>query len=150
MPMANTYDFGGRVALVTGGASGIGAATAARLREGGAGVAVFDRPGIENCDDLFAFKCPRKWERLRAAGRADVRSCDVCRKDVYYCHTIGEARAHAREGRCVAVAQTVERLHNDLSERAPGEYCGLPVLGRLRVPDDPPPVITRRPWWKFW
>jgi 2-dehydro-3-deoxy-L-rhamnonate dehydrogenase (NAD+) len=38
----NRYDFEGRVALVTGGASGIGAAAAARLREGGARVAVFD------------------------------------------------------------------------------------------------------------
>jgi 2-dehydro-3-deoxy-L-rhamnonate dehydrogenase (NAD+) len=39
----NRYDFDGRVALVTGGASGIGAATVARLREGGARVAVFDQ-----------------------------------------------------------------------------------------------------------
>ena len=39
----NRYDFNGRVALVTGGASGIGAAVAARLREGGAKVATFDR-----------------------------------------------------------------------------------------------------------
>jgi 3-oxoacyl-[acyl-carrier protein] reductase len=38
----NRYDFEGRVALVTGGASGIGAAAAERLREGGAKVAVFD------------------------------------------------------------------------------------------------------------
>jgi 3-oxoacyl-[acyl-carrier protein] reductase len=45
--MGNTYDFSGRVALVTGGASGIGAATAARLREGGAEVAVFDREPVE-------------------------------------------------------------------------------------------------------
>jgi 3-oxoacyl-[acyl-carrier protein] reductase len=45
--MANAYDFDGRVALVTGGASGIGAATAARLREGGAEVAVFDREPVE-------------------------------------------------------------------------------------------------------
>jgi len=36
------HDFDGRVALVTGGASGIGAATAAMLRDGGARVAVFD------------------------------------------------------------------------------------------------------------
>ena len=40
--MANHYDFEGRVALVTGGASGIGAAAAERLRAGGADVHVFD------------------------------------------------------------------------------------------------------------
>ena len=39
----NRYEFDGRVALVTGGASGIGAATVERLRAGGARVAVFDR-----------------------------------------------------------------------------------------------------------
>ena len=38
----NAYDFEGRVALVTGGARGIGAATVERLRTGGAKVAVFD------------------------------------------------------------------------------------------------------------
>lgn len=43
----NVYDFAGRVALVTGGASGIGAATAARLRAGGAEVAVFDRRRVD-------------------------------------------------------------------------------------------------------
>ena len=40
--MANTYDFTGRVALVTGGASGIGAAVAERLSGGGAQVVTFD------------------------------------------------------------------------------------------------------------
>src|SRR5256885_8185544 len=40
--MANHYDFANRVALVTGGASGIGAAAVERLREGGAEVHVFD------------------------------------------------------------------------------------------------------------
>jgi 2-dehydro-3-deoxy-L-rhamnonate dehydrogenase (NAD+) len=42
----NRYDFDGRVALVTGGASGIGAATVERLRESGARVAVFDRQQV--------------------------------------------------------------------------------------------------------
>ena len=39
----NSYDFTGRVALVTGGASGIGAAAAEHLRAGGAEVVTFDR-----------------------------------------------------------------------------------------------------------
>ena len=47
--MANHYDFEGRVALVTGGASGIGAAAAERLRAGGATVHVFD---LEQGDDV--------------------------------------------------------------------------------------------------
>jgi 2-dehydro-3-deoxy-L-rhamnonate dehydrogenase (NAD+) len=45
--MATRYDCGGRVALVTGGASGIGAAAAVRLRAAGAEVAVFDREPVE-------------------------------------------------------------------------------------------------------
>jgi 3-oxoacyl-[acyl-carrier protein] reductase len=42
-----SYDFTGRTALVTGGASGIGAATAEKLRAGGGEVAVFDREPVE-------------------------------------------------------------------------------------------------------
>jgi 2-dehydro-3-deoxy-L-rhamnonate dehydrogenase (NAD+) len=40
--VSNSYDFAGRVALVTGGASGIGAAVAKRLRAGGSEVVTFD------------------------------------------------------------------------------------------------------------
>ena len=48
----NSYDFNGRVALVTGGARGIGAATTERLRAGGAKVAVFDLQASDGDGDL--------------------------------------------------------------------------------------------------
>ena len=41
--MATTYDFRDRVAVVTGGAQGIGRAIAARLLRGGATVWLWDR-----------------------------------------------------------------------------------------------------------
>jgi 3-oxoacyl-[acyl-carrier protein] reductase len=47
--VANHYEFEGRVALVTGGASGIGAAAVERLRAGGAQVEIFD---LEQGDDV--------------------------------------------------------------------------------------------------
>ena len=68
--MANHYDFEGRVALVTGGASGIGAATAERLRAGGATVHVFD---LANGDDVRdSGQLDAAVERL---GRLDVLVC---------------------------------------------------------------------------
>jgi NAD(P)-dependent dehydrogenase (short-subunit alcohol dehydrogenase family) len=52
----NEYDFGGRVALVTGGASGIGAATVDVLKASGARVAVFDANADGTADDVLAVR----------------------------------------------------------------------------------------------
>src|SRR5581483_4334507 len=68
--MANHYDFEGRVALVTGGASGIGAATAARLRDGGADVHVFDLANGQDVRDSAAIQAA-----VDALPRLDVLVC---------------------------------------------------------------------------
>ena len=54
--MANHYGFEGRIALVTGGASGIGAATVERLRAGGAEVHVFDLANGRDVRDADAVR----------------------------------------------------------------------------------------------
>ena len=54
---ATAQDFDGLVALVTGGASGIGAATAALLRDRGARVAVLDRQTDGAPDGVLAVTC---------------------------------------------------------------------------------------------
>jgi NAD(P)-dependent dehydrogenase (short-subunit alcohol dehydrogenase family) len=68
--MTNHYGFEGRTALVTGGASGIGAAAAERLREGGADVHVFD---LANGDDV------------RDSRQLDAAVAGLSRLDVLVC-----------------------------------------------------------------
>jgi NAD(P)-dependent dehydrogenase (short-subunit alcohol dehydrogenase family) len=71
MPRLPTPRFAGRVAVVTGGASGIGRATAARLASEGARVAVVDRNGGGAEETAAA---------IRAAGDdARAYACDIAR-----------------------------------------------------------------------
>jgi uncharacterized protein (TIGR02996 family) len=127
-------------------------------------VAIFDRPRIENCDERFAFQCPKQWDQLRGTADPLVRHCDACEKNVYYCHSVGDAYDHARQGHCVAVAEGLPRRPGDL-DRNPEERRELEMfVGIIRMPDSgeqealsgeheplpPPPPPARRPWWKFW
>jgi 3-oxoacyl-[acyl-carrier protein] reductase len=91
--MANVYDFADRVALVTGGASGIGAAVVERLRAGGGDVHVFD---LAQGDDV------RHSAQLNAAverlPRLDVLVC---------CAGVGGESLHTEE----VTDEEWERVH---------------------------------------
>jgi len=110
-------------------------------------VAIFDRPRVENCDEQFAFKCPKQWVKLKGTDDPTVRYCDSCQKDVYYCHTLRDAFEHAQNGDCVAVSEAMSRsegdLHRDPDDPPPVRFIGL--MSRLEPEPEPP-----RPWWKFW
>src|SRR5437588_7470572 len=81
--MSNHYGFEGRVALVTGGASGIGAATVERLRAGGAEVHVFD---LANGDDV------------RDAAQLDAAVARLPRLDILVCSAgVGGDSLHTEE-----------------------------------------------------
>jgi uncharacterized protein (TIGR02996 family) len=111
-------------------------------------VAIFDRPKIENCDEAFRFKCPKKWEQLTGTDYPAVRHCETCDKKVYYCATLRDAQNHAYQGDCVAVQLGVLRYPSDLVLREDEQYLDdAMVMGELRGDYEPEP---RRPWWKFW
>jgi hypothetical protein len=69
---------------------------------------------IKNCDWVFQFQCPQRWERLAVTDDPQVRTCDVCLKEVYLCATDEEVVRHATLGHCVAIApKESEEDYND-------------------------------------
>jgi uncharacterized protein (TIGR02996 family) len=103
------------------------------------------RSAIEKCS-LFAFRCPKRWDKLSLTGGAGVRWCTACRKEVYYADDIRQAREHAELGRCVAVDPAVPRKEGDLDIEREVMIMGL-LLPETRY--EPRPQRAR-PWWRFW
>jgi hypothetical protein len=62
----------------------------------------------------FTVACHRSWQDLEATDHQLVRYCHDCKRNVYYCDTINEARENAWEGRCVAIDLGVIRRERDL------------------------------------
>lgn len=128
-------------------------------------LAVVSHPKLEACRVSFRFECPKRWDRLEPTGADRLRFCTACEKHVHYCETIGEARAHAARGDCVAVSLALVRRADDLfpprpvgpglvvgalpitpemiaPPRAPGHTAADPPLD----PDPPQEARNRREW----
>jgi uncharacterized protein (TIGR02996 family) len=125
-------------------------------------LASLDRTEIENCRLEFRFHCPARWENLKLTDVDDIRFCESCRKKVYHCGSIQQARNHAHAGRCVAVDSRLVRMPDDLYEMPTTTEL---VVGRLHPVDEilaemmgvahtpiaaPKPPPPRKRWWQFW
>ena len=56
---------------------------------------------IRNC--TFAFKCEAKWEQLEILDFDNIRFCNICQKEVYFCHDDDELIQNIHLNRCVAI-----------------------------------------------
>jgi hypothetical protein len=60
-----------------------------------------------NCENAFEFICPRKWDSLGQTESPDIRYCEVCSQNVYFCETPLEFVRQGNLGRCVAIRREV-------------------------------------------
>jgi uncharacterized protein (TIGR02996 family) len=105
---------------------------------------------LENCDLLWDFVCPKRWEHLTPTDDAKARHCPACRKTVHYCGSIQDAQQKAWLGECVVVDLQVKRRPGDL------DIPRMQVMGRIVAPTvppvgtappvEPPTVRGRRNW----
>ena len=56
---------------------------------------------IRNC--IFGFKCNKTWEDLGETSSDNVKFCQSCQKEVFFCESDDELVESIRLNRCVAV-----------------------------------------------
>ena len=59
---------------------------------------------VRNCPIKLSFECPRTWSSLTLTEQPDARICLHCKRRVYLCADIDEARARGKNGDCIAYA----------------------------------------------
>jgi len=67
---------------------------------------------IRNC--VFGFKCDKKWENLTTTENMEVRFCNDCRREVFFCRTDAQLREAILYNRCVTIERinpTTKKMH---------------------------------------
>jgi hypothetical protein len=85
---------------------------------------------IEGCTTTTG-RCPSYWRAL-PTDSDDVRHCNVCNDNVFYCVSIDLARSRRTAGQRVAVDLSVERYHGDLDARSVCVSCRAQVPANTR------------------
>lgn len=57
---------------------------------------------IRNC--TFAFKCDKTWESLNKTNTPDIRFCDACQHEVFWCNTKEQLAEAIALNRCIAIS----------------------------------------------
>lgn len=91
---------------------------------------------IRNCAPEFRFVCPLSWDSLTLTDTDDVRHCDQCSRDVYFCVSDEETISHAKAGHCIA------REIPD-SSQLPVVFLGMPE----NVPEPTPEQVGAQEWY---
>ena len=86
---------------------------------------------------LFLYKCPKYWGFLKTTGNPDVRYCDKCQENVYFCATPEEYVRFSKESKCVAI-------NIDVVPRKPRDESTV-YLGR---PPKEMELAKIKAWWK--
>lgn len=77
-------------------------------------LAIVSRTPIDGCpapvqDIKFNFRCPLSWDTLTTTDAPRVRDCDRCKRQVFFCTTLHEVRAHGEARHCVAFSSALLR-----------------------------------------
>ena len=72
---------------------------------------------IDNCDERFQFRCPKRFAALTATNDPAVRFCATCQRSVYFCWSEAELETRAKRGDCAAI------MHID----EPQGFLGMPM-----------------------
>lgn len=105
-----------------------------------------DRTHIENCGIRFDFQCPARWDQLALTEDDRVRHCAQCDRTVHFCASLDEARAHAEQGHCLAIASSLARTARDVPVVEDLIDIGLIDLESIRkhMPPERPMLTERR------
>ncbi len=126
---------------------------------------------VENCGTRWTFICPRKWSEFRETADPEIRFCSTCEQNVYYCHSVEEARERASQRQCVTLDVRIRRKPGDVVEEP--TISGMMYFVQPRTPEeqnrydrrsdevmevirweeshsDPSPPTKPRKWWQFW